>query len=140
MSRVINLHSPGKLRSQLMRTGAEVLRRLGQMNSIDDEARDMLAFLVFCFRRIDEGISESVVAWEKRDYWVKAEQFRIKWAWVHGAAHRLETLIRNESWDRLPALMMEFYPYFEDIKIVKYTRSPSLWHGAYRRLMNGQHE
>lgn len=135
MSRVINTNSPGKVRNQLMRTSAEVIRRLGQKSQLDDETRDMTALLIFCFRRIDEGIEESVRAWEKRDYWVKAEQFRIKWSWVNSAASELEMIIRDRSWENLPPALIRLLPYFEDIKIAKYTRKPSLWQGAYARLL-----
>ena len=134
MSRVINLDSPGKLRSQLMRTSAEVLRRLGEKSSFDDETRDLVALLIYAFREIDEGIDVSVRAWEKRDYWVKAEQFRLRWSWVRDAEHRLTHIIREDEWERLPMTLVELLPYFSDIKVAKYTRKPSLWNGAYRRL------
>ncbi|GAB4471068.1 MAG: hypothetical protein Kow00124_07840 [Anaerolineae bacterium] len=136
MSRVINVNSPGKARSQAMRTGAEVLRRLVEKTSLDDETRDMVAYLVFCFRAIDEGIEESVKAWEKRDYWIKAEQFRIKWAWVRDAAHDLESILREDAWERLPQVLVKLLPHFEDIKVVKYTRSPKLWQNAYEQLLH----
>ena len=82
MSRVINPDSAGKQRTQLMRTTAEILRRLSQKSEIDAEVKDMVATLVFCFREIDEGIDVSATAWEKRDYWVKAEEFRQRWSWA----------------------------------------------------------
>ena len=84
MSRVINTDSTGKKRNQNMRTGAELLRHLSQKNTIDDEAKDMLALLIYCLREIDEGIDSSAQAWEKRDYWMKAEEFRQRWRWGHG--------------------------------------------------------
>lgn len=134
MSRVINLDSPGKLRSQLMRTSAEVLRRLGEKSSVDDETRDLVALLIYSFREIDEGIDVSVRAWEKRDYWVKAEQFRLRWSWVRDAQHRLSRIVQEEAWEKLPTTLVELLPYFNDIKVAKYTRQPSLWRGAYRRF------
>lgn len=134
MSRVINFDSPGKLRSQLMRTSAEILHRLGTKTEIDQETRDMAAFLFYCLREIDNGIEESVVAWEKRDYWVKVEQFRLRWLWVKDASRKLEDSLRTDSWDQLPLIMIALFPYFEGIKVVKYTRSPDLWQGAFARL------
>lgn len=136
MSRVINLESPGKSRNQLMRTAAEVLRRLSVKNKIDDETRDMAALLVYCFREIDAGIDDSVRAWEKRNYWVKAEQFRLRWAWVKDAAHRLEQVVANGDWDALPPILIEVLPHFQDIKIARFTRKPSLWQGTYNRLLH----
>jgi hypothetical protein len=74
MGRVVNTNNPGKIRSQLMRTSAELLRHLSQKTEVDDEVRDMVAQLVFCLRGIEEGIESSAEAWERRDYWLKAEQ------------------------------------------------------------------
>ena len=135
MSRVINVDSPGKLRSQLMRTAAEVIRRLSLKNEVDEEARDMAALLVYCFREIDTGIDQSVQAWEKRDYWVKAEKFRLQWAWVKQAETDLARILRDEEWDQLPLALVRLLPQFRAIKIAKFTRKPSLWQGSYQRLL-----
>src|SRR5215469_5135491 len=99
MSRVINPDSVGKQRNQQMRTAAELLRRLSQKAAIDDEARDMTAALVICFKAIEDGIEEAMIAWEKRNYWNKVEQFRSQWTWVGLASAKLEQLIREEAWD-----------------------------------------
>lgn len=136
MSRVINTDGPGKRRNQLMRTSAEVLRRLSQKPEIDDEAKNMLALVVFCLREIDEGIDESALAWEKRDYWMKAEEFRKRWQWSGVMAAELETLVLNEEWGRLPSLMVKLFPYFADLKITKFTRKQDTWDGYYHRLLN----
>lgn len=135
MSRVINPDNPGKKRNQLMRTGAELLRRLSQKPAIDDEAKDMLAMLVFCLREIDDGIEESSKAWEKRDYWMKAEEFRQRWAWSGAAADELKSLIFQENWAALPPYMLKLFPRFAEIKVTKYTRDESTWAQAYDRLI-----
>jgi hypothetical protein len=134
MSRVINPDNPGKKRNQLMRTAAELLRRLSQKGTIDADAKDMLAAVVFALREIDEGIEDSSKAWEKRDYWMKAEEFRQRWAWAGKTADELMALIFEENWGALPTLMVKLLPYFADIKITKYTRDEMSWMGAYDRL------
>ncbi len=135
MGRVINTDGPGKRRNNLMRTAAELLRHLSQKQDMDDDARDMLALLVYCLKEIADGIDESTVAWEKRDYWIKAEEFRQRWQWTHQMATELETMLVNEDWQNLPPLMVKLFPYFSDIKVTKFTRKPALWQGAYNRLM-----
>lgn len=136
MSRVINVNNPGKLRNQLMRTSAELLRHMSQKAEMDDEAKDMAALLVFCLREIGDGIDSSAMAWEKRDYWIKAEQLRQRWSWTGQTTARLESMIRNEVWDELPGVMVTLLPKFTDVKVTKFTRSPNLWRGAYQRLIN----
>ena len=138
MSRVINPNAPGKIRSQMMRTSAEIIKRLSQKTEVDEDVRDMVAMLVYCFRVIDESIDQAVLAWEKRDYWVKAARFRNEWTWVRVGADTLESILVNEQWEYLPGALIELVPNFEDIKIARYTRKPSLWEGAYEKLLADQ--
>ena len=135
MSRVINPDSTGKQRNQLMRTAAEILRRLSQKSDVDAEVKDMLAMLVYCFREIDEGIDQSAQAWEKRDYWVKAEELRQRWGWPGDVADQIQAMIYQEDWNKMPPIMVKLLPRFADIKITKLTRNESLWEGAYERLL-----
>jgi hypothetical protein len=132
---VINTDSTGKERNQLMRTAAEILRRLSQKSDIDTDVKNMLATLVYCFREIESGIDQSATAWEKRDYWVKAEELRQRWSWPGDTADQIQAMIFNEDWNRMPPIMVKLLPRFADIKITKLTRDESLWTGAYDRLM-----
>ena len=93
MSRVINTDSTGKKRNQLMRTSAELLRHLTQKNAVDAETKDMIALLVYCLREIEAGIDQSAAAWEKRDYWMKAEEFRERWRWVDMMSDDLQRML-----------------------------------------------
>ncbi|MBC7239066.1 MAG: hypothetical protein H5T71_03080, partial [Chloroflexi bacterium] len=81
MSRVINTASPGKERGQLRRTCAEVLRHLMFKRTLDDETKDMAAVLVYALEGIAETVDVTVEAWEKRDYFIKADRFRLEWEW-----------------------------------------------------------
>ncbi len=135
MSRVINPNAPGKTRNQHLRTLAEILRRLAAKGAIDDEVRDMAAAMVFIFRDISAGVETSILAWEKRDYWLKADRFRLEWEWAAQAAADLEDVIRNGAWDLLPGLAASLLPRLADIRVKKFTRNPELWLGAYEQLM-----
>jgi len=138
MGRVINTNSAGKVRNQMMRTAAEMLRHLSQKHDIDEEARDMTALLVFCLREVEDGIEQSAAVWENRDYWVKAEQLRERWGWTGHAASRLEHLMRADNWEALPAVLGSLFGHFADIRITRLTRSPESWLGAYDRWMDAQ--
>src|SRR5215475_80962 len=131
MSRVVNTDSVGKARNQHMRTAAEVMRRLSQKPELDEEAKDMVALLVFCFREIEDGIEEAMAAWEKRNYWNKVEQFRMQWTWVGRASANLEHMIRSDSWDQMPGQLASLFGHFSDITINKFTRTSEAWKGAY---------
>ncbi len=132
---VINTDSTGKQRNQSLRTGAELLRHLSQKAQIDDDVKDMLAALIYALREIDEGIDSSATAWEKRDYWMKADELRVRWEWTARLADQLTALVYAERWGDLPAMMVKLFPYFADIKITKMTRKEDTWRGAYGQLM-----
>src|SRR6185369_12848512 len=127
MSRVVNTDSVGKARNQHMRTAAEMIRLLSQKTELDAEVKDMAALLVFCFRDIEDGIEESMIAWEKRNYWNKVEQFRQQWTWVGRAAANLEQMLRTDAWDQLPAQLASLFGHFSDITINKFTRGAESW-------------
>jgi hypothetical protein len=132
---IINTDSTGKQRNQSMRTAAEILRNLTQKADVDDEVKDMVAALVYSLREIDEGIDSSAAAWEKRDYWMKADELRVKWEWTARLADQLTALVYEERWNDLPPMMVKLFPYFNDIKITKMTRKEDTWQGAYSRLL-----
>lgn len=135
MSRVIQIENPTTIRNRHRRTIAEILRRLPQKQAIDDEAKDMAALIVLLLHEIYEGVEKSVVAWEKRDYWLKAERFMREWQWTLQAAADMDDVIRHEAWDLLPGLLMDLVPRFTDIEIKSLTRNPSLWQGGYKKLL-----
>jgi hypothetical protein len=134
MSRIINTFSPGKRRNQLRRTIAEILRRLMLKRELDPEAKDMAATLVFALRGIAETIDESTVAWEKRNYFLKADRFRRRWGWVTVHAERLHNLVVDDGWEQLPQELATLAAYFSDVRVIKLTRPPSTWQSNYRLL------
>lgn len=135
MSRVIHIDSPTKIRNQLRRSIAEILRRLMEKPQIDDEARDMAAALVYLLREIYESVDQSAKAWEKRGYWMKAERFLREWTWIPEIAANIEDVIRHDAWDLLPELLADLFPHFTDIQIKSLTRSPDVWRGAHQKLL-----
>ena len=135
MSRLINATNPGTERNQLRRTVAESLRHLMTRKQIDDEAKDLVALIVYSLRGISEGVEQSARAWEKRDYFVKADKFRMEWAWAEKYANKLEVIMRGELWAELPLALAELAAKFSDITITKFVRTDAMWKGRYRQLM-----
>ncbi len=135
MSRIVNTQgSPTTQRSRLRRSIAEALRRLLEKSTFDAESRDLTALIVFALREIDEGVNQSAEAWEKRDYYVKADRFRRDWAWTGPMERLLTHALLDGYLDELPPLFAQLLPKFQDIKVNKLTRSSKLWEGAYERL------
>jgi hypothetical protein len=135
MGRVITVDGTGTERNRLRRTIAEALRLLGQKEAIDDEARDLAALIVYSLRQIAQGVDTSAKAWEKRDYYMKADRFRSEWEWVDRSVKELEDILRQGRWNHLSVALAKLIPRFSDIKLTKMTRSPDLWHGCYQRFL-----
>jgi len=137
MARIIYTESPGKTRHHYRRSVAEMLRRLTQKKRIDDEARDQAALIVLCLQGMADTVDQTVTAWEKRDYWMKAEHFRRDWEWLDPMADQLAAVICQGEWQKLPTLLASLAPYFSDISVKRMTRDATLWEGAYERLLGG---
>ena len=140
MSRIISTESPGKIRNQHRRTIAEALRRLSQKPELDTEAKDLAALIVFSLHGIADTVDQATEAWEKRDYFMKAERFREQWRWLDPLADELSAIVGGNGegrWDQLPAVLARLMPHFADVKIKQMTRKPSLWEGAYERFRQG---
>jgi hypothetical protein len=137
MSRIIYTEAPGKIRHQYRRSIAEMLRRLGRKQGIDDEARDQAALIVLCLQGMADTVDQTILAWENRDYWMKAERFRREWEWLDPMADQLSRVICEGRWHELPAMLAKLAPHFSDIGVKRFTRTPDFWQGAYRKLMDG---
>lgn len=135
MSRLINGPNPGAERSKMRRTIAESLRLLMTKKKLDDESKDLVALIVYSLRKIAEGIDQSARAWEKRDYFVKADKFRMEWAWAEKYANKLEVIMRGGLWGDLPIALAELAPKFSDITVVKVQITEGVWNGRYKQLM-----
>ncbi|MCC6601781.1 MAG: hypothetical protein IT327_01155 [Anaerolineae bacterium] len=136
MSRIVQIDTPTKIRNRNMRSIAEMLRQIMHKPKMDAEARDMAASMTLLLWEITDGVEQSAKAWEKRDYWMKAERFIRDWKWTAEVAANLEDVIRHDAWDLVPELLAELYPHFTDIQIKTMTRDASLWRGALQKLLS----
>ena len=106
LSRIINPDSVGKDRARLSKAIVLAVRELAKQTEVGQEAKDLAAFISLALKTISEGIDSSVAAWEKRDYWVKAEEFRQRWSWAGDMADSLQVIVYQDDWARMP-LMIE---------------------------------
>ena len=136
MSRITHIDgTPTQQRNAIRRSIAEILRRMMEKKAVDDETKDMLAFIVVGLRSMNDSIDSSATAWEKRDYYIKADQLRREWLWLPDTADRLEAILRSNDWATAPIELAGLSARFSDIKVTTYTKSPALWQGAYKKLL-----
>jgi len=93
VSRLINPDSVGKERTRLSKSIVLCIRELAKQSQVTTETKDQAAFIALALQAIAEGIDASVAAWEKRDYWVKADKFRMEWMWAGQYAAKLKDAV-----------------------------------------------
>jgi len=102
------------------------------------EARDLAAFIALALKAISEGIDVSVAAWEKRDYWVKADKFRMEWSWAGPIAETLNEALLKDDWGAVAALIPKIASRFGKVQVSNNHRLGKPWVGAFDQLKIGQ--
>ena len=138
MSRVINPESAGKERTQLTKAIVLAVRELAKQSEVTNEAKDLAAFIALALKSISEGIDISVAAWEKRDYWIKADKFRMEWMWTGQVADKMKVAIFTDDWGTIAMLMPQIARKFSKIMVSDNHRLGKPWVGAYQQLTSRQ--
>lgn len=134
MSRVINPDSVGKERSRLTKAIVISIRELAKQTELGKEARDLVAFIALALLTISEGIDVSVAAWEKRNYWVKADRFRMDWAWTRQLGEKMKTAVFNDDWASIAILSAQIAQKLHKVKVSDKHRMGRPWVGGYQQL------
>jgi len=134
VARIINTDSAGKIRGQLTKAIVVALRRLSQQQDFGEDARDLAAFIALSLATIHASIDPSVTAWEKRGYWVKADRFRMEWAWTETVGDRLARAILDEDGGTVAQLSAQILQRLKAVRVSPNARLGTPWTGAYQRL------
>ncbi|MCX6059660.1 MAG: hypothetical protein NTW69_16100 [Chloroflexi bacterium] len=134
MSRVINPDSVGKERTRLTKGIVLCIRELAKQTAVTPEAKDLAAYIALALQSITDGIDVSVVAWEKRDYWVKADKFRMEWMWAGQSAEKMKAAVLEDDWAAVAALMPQIASRFNKVVVSDNHRLGKPWTGAYTLL------
>jgi hypothetical protein len=89
---------------------------------------------VLALRTIADGIDESVAAWEKRGYWVKADRFRMEWMWTGQVADKMKVALFTNDWGTIAMLMPQIAMKLGKIQIAENHRLGKPWVGVYKKL------
>ena len=134
MTRVIKTESAGKDRTRLTKTIVLALRELAKQKDVNAETYDLAAYIALALKAISDGIDESVAAWEKRDYWVKADRFRMEWVWTGQVAAKMKTAVLADDWGTIAALMPQIAMKFSKVQVSDNHRLGKPWVGASKQL------
>jgi len=133
MSRVIRPDSPSRLRAALLDSVRATLPALNTAGS-DAQLLDRLAFILLALRQVQASIEPTAEAWERRAYWVKADQFRRSWAWVGARADSLLKSVLAGDLGAARKLALTIEPHLPPSRATKTRDLSSLWPGCYQRL------
>lgn len=131
MGRYINNETGGKSRDKLNKQIVLALRELMQQQAVDDRSRDLVAFIILSLSEVAETIDESVAAWEKKGYWVKADRYRLEWEWSGLYAGKLAGAFEAGDWAGIAMLAVQVAQKLGRIEISPNHRLGSPWQGAY---------
>lgn len=134
MGRVISTENLATERNRLLKAMALSLREMAKKTAYDEESRDLAAFLVLALDNVAESIERSVLPWEKRGYWLKADRFRMDWAWVESARAKLRAAVSAERPDEIPMAAALLTDKLKNVKVSEKHRLGSPWHGAWEKL------
>jgi len=134
LSRVINPDSAGKERTRLTKCIVLCIRELARQSSVTSESKDQAAFIALALQSISDGIDVSVAAWEKRDYWVKADKFRMEWMWAGQYAQKMKDAVLGDDWATIAMLMPTIAQKFNKTVVSDNHRLGKPWTNAYKLL------
>ena len=134
MSPIINPDSAGKERTRLTKAIVLAVRELAKQSQVNQEAKDLAAFISMALRIISDGIDVSVTAWEKRDYWIKADKFRMEWNWTGQFAEKMKTAVLTDDWGTVAMLSAQIAQKFNKIVVSENHRLGKPWVGAFQKM------
>jgi hypothetical protein len=105
-----------------------------QKTTVDDQTRDLAAFIALALASIHETIDSSVAAWEKRGYWVKADRFRMDWAWADSLGAALRKALLLDDWANVAMVSAQIMQKLKDVVVPKRNQIGTPWIGAWDRF------
>jgi len=134
LSRVINPESSGKERTQKAKGIVKAIRELMTQTEPNQLSKDLAAYIAISLNDIYETIDVSVVAWEKRGYWLKADRFRLDWEWTEQFARQMKEFVLKEDWAGVALLSTRIAQKFQNVQITAKNRIGEPWVGAWQKL------
>src|SRR5690349_7449590 len=113
------------------------IRQLAKQSAVSYESKEQVAFIVLALQTISEGIDASVAAREKRDYWVKADKFRMEWMWTGQTAQKSKNALLKDDWATVAQLLPQLAQKFSKVIVSDNHRLGTPWVGAYKKLAQG---
>jgi len=136
LTRIINLDSTGKQRTYLTRSIVVALRELAMKTDVDEQTRDLVAYVVIALQSISKTIDTTVQAWEKRGYWIKSDRYRLEWMWTEEMGKKMETALKKEDWQSLAIYTAKVSEKLNNVTVSTRHRLGKPWEGAWNKFLS----
>ena len=139
MSRIIHTENIGTERNRLLKAIVISLRELVKQQTINSQTKDLAAFISSALLAVHDTVERSVQPWEKRDYWVKADKFRMEWAWTKKLGDQFLEATRDQDWGTIALLSAQVGQKLENVAVSDRHRMGKPWVGAWDlMILNGE--
>lgn len=133
MSQVINRNNYSSQRSTYLRFISTALNYLKLKNISKDEYKDIIVFIFLTIGEIEKTIQQTIQPWEKRGYWVKADQFRREWSWVEPLYHSMKTKIVAQNWEKMGTDLQAIDEICKDYPPYQRMQIKNPWQGSWQK-------
>jgi hypothetical protein len=134
LTRIITINGVGKQRKKLTREVVLAIRELMRLEEVNTQTRELAAFIALNLEAIYQTIDLTVAAWEKRDYWVKADRFRMEWAWSGKLAGEMGEAIRKDDWQAVALISAKAAQKLNKVQVPQRHRLGEPWLGAWEEF------
>ena len=131
MSRIIQTDSPAQNRKRLLKTLASAHRYFKQEKTTEVQQKDLCAFALLTLKALCESIDRTASAWEKRDYWLKADRLRSEWKWALKAYDEIQAALNKDNVTNALQCFDALSGHFDSIVMPGKSSDRNLWQGAW---------
>lgn len=136
MSRIISTDNVGTERNRLLKAIVISIRELMKQSTIDATTKDLAAFISNALLAVHETVERSVIPWEKRDYWVKADKFRLEWAWTKEIGDEMLAATLDQDWTTVALLSASVGQRLKKVTVSDRHRMGTPWIGAWDLMIS----
>jgi hypothetical protein len=139
MTQIEKVESGSTRRNKLCKEIVLAIRALMMQASPDETSKDMAAYIVLALEMISETVDQAVNAWEKRDYWVKADKYKMEWSWVDRYGAELGDALLAENWAGVAQNAILIGQKLQKVEISPNHRLGKPWIGAWQAFKMKYH-
>ncbi|GAB4473209.1 MAG: hypothetical protein Kow0088_08310 [Anaerolineales bacterium] len=133
MSRIIKTQNGYRMREKALSLIGKAI--YDSNNAITDADKlDIASFIALSLIEVMDSVRGTSMAWEKRDYWVKADQFQAEWMWVEKAKSVLVEAIVAKDYPKIGEVYHELKKNRKILEGMIKTRKKIDYTGSYHRL------